>query len=150
MTTKHGRMVTYNEGHTSIMTNDSLMTWSHEITWQIKGKMSPLLQDMTTKLDRVVTYDEGNSSIMSDDPLITWVHATNGKLNSSFSRSMITKHGMLVTYGKKISPMESHNPLKIWWCVVTWQIKSITYLLWQHLWTWNLTKWWHIVRWMQP
>ena len=37
--------------------------------------------------------------------MITWGHVTHWKLNiSSFARSMITKHGRLVTYGKRSPP----------------------------------------------
>ena len=46
--------------------------------------------------------------------------------------------------------MESHDPLTNWWCVVTWQTKSITHPLWQGLWTWNLESWWFMVTWMHP
>ena len=44
VTTKLGSMVTYNQGDSPIMSNDSLTTWSREVTRQIKNKVSPLLQ----------------------------------------------------------------------------------------------------------
>ena len=47
---------------------------------------------------------------------------------------MATKHGSLGTYDVRNPPMESHNPLAIWRCVVTGQTKSVTYPLWQGLW----------------
>ena len=71
--------------------------------------------------------------------MVRWCHETNWKLNISSSvNSITTKHGRLVTYGERNQTMESHDALTIWWCVVTWQIKSVTYLLWQGLWLWNL------------
>ena len=83
--------------------------------------------------------------------MITWGHVTNWKLNiSSSTRSMITKHGRLVTYVERDSPMESNDPLTTLWCVVTWQIKRVTYPLWQGLWPWNLVSWWLMVRWTHP
>ena len=44
----------------------------------------------------------------------------------------------------------THDPLTMWWCVVTWQIESIIFPLWQDLWLWNFVNWWLMVRWMHP
>ena len=83
--------------------------------------------------------------------MITWGHMTNWKLNiSSLARSMTTKHGWLVTYGERNPPMESHDLRTTWWFVVTWQIKSVTYSLWQGLKPQNLVSWWLTVRWTHP
>ena len=43
-TTKIGRIETYNEGNSPIMSHEPLATWWHEVTWQFKNKISPLLQ----------------------------------------------------------------------------------------------------------
>ena len=40
------RMMTYNEEISPIMSCDSLIMWSHEVTWQNKNKISPLLQNL--------------------------------------------------------------------------------------------------------
>ena len=44
MATKLGRMITYLDGLLSIKSNDPLITWSCEITWQTKNNLYPLLQ----------------------------------------------------------------------------------------------------------
>ena len=51
---------------------------------------------------------------------------------------MTTKHGRLVTYYGRNPTVESHDPLTLWWCVVVWQIASLTYLLWKSPWPWSL------------
>ena len=124
------RMVTYNEENSTIMPHDPLTTWSHEVTWQNKNRISPLLQNKTwqggdlwwEKLTRNVRW--------TSDHVITWGHVTNSKLNTSSSaRSLTIQHDRLVTYYYKNLPMDSYDPLTKWWCVVTWQIKSVTYPL---------------------
>ena len=92
-----------------------------------------------------MTYDEDNSPKMPDDSLITWSYNI-----SSSAKSRTTKHGRLVTYGERNPPIELHEPLTMWWCVVTWQIKSVTYPPWQGLCSWNLASLWLMVRWMHP
>ena len=68
---KYGRMVTYNEENSSIMSQESLITWSHKVMWQIKTKYLLFYKAAATKLDRLVTINEENSSIISANPLIT-------------------------------------------------------------------------------
>ena len=63
---------------------------------------------------------------------------------------MTIKHGRLMTYGESDPPIESHDPLTTRWCLVMQQIESITDLLWQDLWQWNLASWWHMVKWTYP
>ena len=41
-----GRMVTYDEENSPIMSHDSLTTWSHEVTWQNKNRISHPLQNL--------------------------------------------------------------------------------------------------------
>ena len=73
------------------------------------------------------------------DYVITRRQVTNSKLNiPSSARSMTTKHGRLVTYYGRNPTVESHDPLTLWWCVVVWQIASLTYLLWKSPWPWSL------------
>ena len=81
------------------------------------------------------------------DHVITRDHVTNWKLNISFpARSLATKYRRLVILWQ----WSSHDSLTMCECVVTWQIKSITYPLWQGLWPWNLARWWLMVRWTHP
>ena len=88
---------------------------------------------------------------MLDVHAITLGHVTNWKQNiSSCARAMATKPGRLMTYGERNPSTKSHDPLKTWWCVVTWQIKRVKCSLWEDLWPWNLASWWLIVRWTQP
>ena len=63
---------------------------------------------------------------------------------------MTTKHRRLMTYGERNPPIELYYPQTTWWCVVTWQIKSITYPHWHGLWPWNVASWWLMVRWTLP
>ena len=64
------------------------------------------------------------------DDVIMWDHVTNSKLNiSSSARPLTTQHDRLVTYCLKNLHMDSYDPVEKWWCVVTWQVKSLTYPL---------------------
>ena len=57
MSTKLGRILTYLDGLLAIKTNDPLIMWSCEMTWQTKAIIS---QNTTvyvaTKLGRMMTY----------------------------------------------------------------------------------------------
>ena len=44
MATKLGRVVSYDEGNSTIMSDDPLVTWSHDVMWQIENLISPLPQ----------------------------------------------------------------------------------------------------------
>ena len=44
MTTKISEVVTYDEEKPSVKLHNPLMTWSREVTWQIKHVISPLAQ----------------------------------------------------------------------------------------------------------
>ena len=83
------RMVTYNKEKLPIMPHDPPTTWSHEVTWQNKNKISALLQNPLTsnltgwwKLTRNVRW-------LSDN-VITWGHVTNSKLNIFSSARPLT------------------------------------------------------------
>ena len=107
-TTKIGRMVIYNEDNSSTVSHDPLTTWSHFATWQTKNKISPLPQGLW-----LPHLADGNSWWRKlphnlrwlSNHLITWGHVINWKLDiSSSARSITTKHGRLVTYGKRSAP----------------------------------------------
>ena len=92
-----------------------------------------------------------HSARWPSDNVITWGHVTDWKFNiASSARCMTRKHGRLVTYDERNSPMESHGPPTTWWCVVTWQIIDAKYHLLQGLWSWNSASWWLMVRWTHP
>ena len=83
------RMMTYNKENLPIMPHDPPTTWSHEVTWQNKNKISALLQNPLTsnitgwwKLTRNVRW-------LSDN-VITWGHVTNSKLNIFSSARPLT------------------------------------------------------------
>ena len=46
MVTKLDRVVDYDEGHSTMISHDTLNTWSREVTWQIKSLKSPILQNL--------------------------------------------------------------------------------------------------------
>ena len=46
MATKLDRVVTYDEGNSPIMSDDPLITWSREVTWQIENLISSHLQGL--------------------------------------------------------------------------------------------------------
>ena len=129
--TKLGRIDTYNEGneliHNVTWPCDQVVTWGHAT---IKTKYL-----FYRKANNYQTWQSGNlwwgklthDISWSSDHVIMW---RNWKLNIyPFSISMTTKHGSLEIYGERNSPMESHNPLIMWWYAVTWKTKSITYPL---------------------
>ena len=83
--TNLGMVLTYDEGNLTIMSHDSLTTWSRGVTWKFKSWISPIPQSllppiltgrwhisssqrsMITKLCKIVNYDKINSPIMSRD-----------------------------------------------------------------------------------
>ena len=133
--------------------HDPLTTWSHEVTWQIKNKISPLLRSQwPINLSEWWFMMRETHPWWPSDHVIKWSPVTNWELKiSSSTRSITTKHGRLGTYGERKPPMESQDPLSTWWgIVIMWQTKSVTYPLWQDLWPWNLASWWLMVTWMRP
>ena len=46
MATELGRVVTYAEGNSPMMSHDPLTTWSPGVTWQIKNLISPIPQSL--------------------------------------------------------------------------------------------------------
>ena len=62
MTTKPGRLVTYNKELPSIKSKDSMIKWSCKVTRQIK------------QIGRVIMYNEELPSLKSRDHFITWYY----------------------------------------------------------------------------
>ena len=130
--------MTYNERNSLMISHDPLTTRSHEVAWQNKSKIPTLLQNpwppnlagrwfiIKKKLTHNVRWPS--------DHVITWDHVTSSKLKiPSSAWSLTAQHDRLVTYGYKKLLMDSYDPLTQWWCVLTCQIKSVTYPLWQDL-----------------
>ena len=65
-------MVTYLDYFLSIKSNDHIISWCCEITWQTKNSISTTTMSMVTKLGRMVTYLEWLLPIKSRDHIITW------------------------------------------------------------------------------
>ena len=59
---------------------------------------------------------------------------------------MAPKLGRVETYLERFQPIKLHNPLTMWPCKITWQIKNIVSLLPTCLWPPKLTEWWLILR----
>ena len=57
-----------------------------------------------------------------------------------------TKVSNVVTYGKRLPIIKSHEHLNKWWSEVTWPIKNIKSDLWQYLLSPNLSEWWLTAR----
>ena len=133
-----GRIVTYNEKNSPMMSHDPLTTRSHEVARQNKSNIPPLLQNpwppnLAGRWLRIKKKLTRNAR-WHFDHVITWDHVTSSKLKiSSYARSLTTQQDRLVTYGYKNLLMDSYDPLTQWWCVVTCQTKSVTYPLWQNL-----------------
>ena len=72
VTTKLGRMVTYNE---------ETSPWGHVTNWKQNISSS-------AKLGRVVTCDGRNSPIMTDEPLITWTRKVAWQIENLISSPM--------------------------------------------------------------
>ena len=71
MATNIGRAVTYYEVVPPVKSHDNIITWSWEITSQIKN-VSTTTMHMVIKLGRIVTYLEWLSPIKSHDHIIVW------------------------------------------------------------------------------
>ena len=82
MTIKLGRMVTYIEKNSRIMSHDLLATWSHEVTWQIKNEWQKI-----TVL-KTFLYDQSFETLVQH--LIIHLAKHLAKLLSPLSHSEIT------------------------------------------------------------
>ena len=73
--TKLGRVVTYHpvKGLPPVKLHEPLITWSSNISWQIKFIINSTTRVvMTTKLGKMVAHLNGLLPIKSYDPMITW------------------------------------------------------------------------------
>ena len=139
---------TYDQENLSIVSQDSLVTQSREVTRQTKNEISSLAQHLwppnLVGWWLIMTHNAGCSCdhIRSRDKLKTkYLLLSKGYDHQTWQTD---------NFGERNPSMESHDPLKTWWCVVTWQIKRVKCSLSEDLWPWNLASWWLIVRWTQP
>ena len=80
-TTKLGRIKTYNKGNSPLMSHDPLTMWSHEVRWQIKSKISPLLQGQWPPNCDHLWWGK----LTHNDPLITWSRKVTWKIKNLIS-----------------------------------------------------------------
>ena len=75
---------------------------------------------MATKTGKMVSYLDWLSRIKLLNPLITWSWST-------FTLSMVTKFAIVVTYFKKLWPINLHDSSMRWSCEVTWHKINLLY-----------------------
>ena len=104
-------IVTCNKGSSHIMLQDPPTMWSHEVKWQIKNKISPLLQSLWPPnlagcwLTMKANHAGSRMTLLS-------CHVTNQKSNIfCFARCMTTKLCRVVTYGEGNLPTKLRDPL---------------------------------------
>ena len=128
MTTKLGKVVTYNEGNVPIISDDALIRWSCEVISQIENLISPLSQGLWPPNMTECWLTVRGARLWSH--VVLWqlgdaYYVTNQKRNiSSLAKSMATKLGKLVAYAKAKQPKKSHVPLTTWSYVVMSQTKN--------------------------
>ena len=139
MATKLGRMMTYPEWPLPLKSHDCIIMWSPKITWQAKIIICSLTQ----------------SPWLSILPNFDHVKYFSCCIPTT-TRLVFTKLGKVVASCKKLQPIKSSNPLNMWSCEVTWQIKNILSPIPQYPWpghqTWQdgYTQWnvsFHKVTW---
>ena len=96
MTTKHGRLGTYDERNPPTESHDPLTTWWYVATWQTKSVTHPLWQGLCPW--KSVTYGKVNAPMKSHIPLTT-----------SFRRHMASKLYRVPTCGEAKLIMKSHG-----------------------------------------
>ena len=70
MATKLGRVVTYDEETSPIMSDDPLIMWSCEVTWQIETLISPLPKDLW--LPNMADWEQMVKGTLLSSPQILW------------------------------------------------------------------------------
>ena len=114
MATKFGRVVTYDKGNSPIMSNDPLITWSHEVTWQIKNLISPLLRGLWTPNMKGgdLWWEEPTYGVMILWNVVMCSHVTESKVTCPLWQDL--RPWNLVS----------------WWLMVRWKH------LWSHMFLW--------------
>ena len=95
-----------------------MTTWSHEVTWPIKNKISHILQGLWPK--NLPGYwlwlgDLTRDVARAFDYVVIWSRVPISKRNISYSTKLLThKLKRAVAYNEHNSPMMSHDPLTTW------------------------------------
>ena len=113
MVTKRDRMETNLEGLLPVKSQDPLITWSCNITWQTKTITSPLPVPTITKLTRIVTNLEGLLPIMFLDLLVMW----SCKITWQTKTIISLRTGCLMTtkLGIGVTCYEGVQSIKVTW-----------------------------------
>ena len=99
MTTKLGRMMTYLDEILPIKSNDPLITWSCEITWQSKTIIPTLPQFLCSPDDDIPWEAPNHKVIQSFDHVVFQVHVTNKNPYISTTRvPLAIKLGKMMIY----------------------------------------------------
>ena len=73
MTTNLDREIAFDERILSIKSHNSLITWTHQVTRQVKKHyISISMRTVATRLHRMVAYDKEPQTTKSEVFLITW------------------------------------------------------------------------------
>ena len=113
MATQLGRMVTYLMWLLPIRSHDHII-WFCKITWQRKIIIHPLMQCLWLSILTVwgSTIRSSLKVTRSFDHVVLQGHINYFSCCiTNTTRPMATKLGKVVTYGKKLQPIKSHNPV---------------------------------------
>ena len=109
MAAKFGRIISCDDGNSRMMSHGSLIAWSHGIMWKLERLVLPLPKGLFSPNLAVLwlmMWELTHNLKWPSDQMIMWGDVTNWKFDICSSvRSMIAKHGRLVTYGKRNHPV---------------------------------------------
>ena len=140
LATKLGMVGIYNQKFPFINSNNSLMTWSCKVTWNIRYAISLLQQGLWPP------------------NLVRWWLAMRSFHPKSYTKLWTRGHVRPCDRLKALSPLPrclwptnlkglSHSMRSLpWSCKFTWQIKYVISPLPQWLWLPNLTGWFHTMK----
>ena len=128
MATKFSRVVASDDRNSSIMSDDPLITWSHQATWQIENLICPVLRGLWPPSmggwGLIVRGTHLWSHIILWQPGDSWSRDRLKRNISSLARLMAMKVVKLVTYGELNTPMKPHVLPNTWSHEVTWQTEN--------------------------
>ena len=115
------------KGLPAIKLQDSLITLSNEITWQIKTyfQYQKAYDHQTWQGGNLLWMAPAHKFTWSFDPMVMQHHMTN-QIYISSTKPMATKLERIVTYLEGRLPMNSHEALTMWSYEITWKIKNIS------------------------
>ena len=81
------------------------------------------------------------------DHMVLQGHTTNSICYiSTTTMTIVTKLSLMVTYKEGLSSIRSQDPLAMWSCKVTWEMKYVISVLPQGLWSLNFARLWINIR----